>query len=72
MNDSRQMYLKSIGDVYLPGRVAEIISTDAPLTLFGPRELNQLNRIFNHLHKGGIAVTSGSWDDILRVFDYVE
>ena len=72
MNDSRQMYLRPIGNVYLPGKFTDIVSIDAPLKLFGPRELNQLNRIFNHLRKGGIAVTSGSWNEILEIFNYLE
>ena len=72
MSDSRQIYLKSIGDVYLPGEIAGIASMDAPLRLFGPKELKQLNRIFNHLRRGGIAVVSGSWDEILGIFDYME
>ncbi|MFC1714133.1 Rossmann-like fold-containing protein [Candidatus Poribacteria bacterium] len=72
MNNAHRMYLRTIGDVYLPGKFADVVSTDAPLKLFGPKELNQLNRIFKHLHKGGIAVTSGSWDKILEIFDYLE
>lgn len=72
MNDSRQIYLRTIGDVYLPGRIADAVPVDAPVKLFGARELNQLNKIFNHLRKGGIAVTSGSWDKILGIFDYLE
>ncbi len=72
MNNARRMHLRTIGDVYLPGKIADVVSIDAPLKLFGPRELNQLNRIFKHLRKGGIAVTSGSWDKILEIFDYME
>ena len=72
MNDARQIYLKSIGDVYLPGKIAETVSVDAPVKQFGPKELSQLNKIFNHLRKGGIAVVSGSWDKILEIFDYLE
>ncbi len=72
MNNARRIHLRTIGDVYLPGKIAEMISTDAPLKLFGPKELNQLNRIFNHLRKGGIAVTSGPWDKILDVLSYLE
>jgi methylase of polypeptide subunit release factors len=72
MSDERRMHLKSIGSVYLPERIAEIVPVDAPLRLFGPKELNQLNKIFNHLRKGGIAVASGQWARILDVFGYLE
>jgi len=68
MNDARRVYLRSIGDVHLIGDVP----TAAPLKLFGPKELSQLNKVFNHLRKGGIAVTSGSWDRILEILDYLE
>ncbi len=64
------MYLRTIGDVYLPARFAD--AADAPLKLFTSKQLSQLNRIFNHLRRGGIAVTSGRWDKILEVSAYLE
>ena len=72
MNDMRRIRLKTVGDVYLPGRIAEIVSVDAPVKMFGPKELSQLNKIFTHLSRGGIAVVSGSWDRILNTLDYLE
>ena len=64
--------LKTVGDVHLPGRIAETVSVDAPVKMFGPKELSQLNKIFTHLRRGGIAVVSGSWDKILNTLDYLE
>ncbi len=64
--------LKTVGDVYLPGRIAETVSVGASVKLFGPKELSQLNRIFSHLRRGGIAVVSGSWGKILKTLDYLE
>jgi methylase of polypeptide subunit release factors len=70
MRNLHRVYLKSIGDVYLPARFAD--AADAPIKLFGPKELDQLNRIFNHLRRGGVAVTSGQWSKILDLQSYLE
>ena len=69
---SRVKRLRSIGEVYLPGKSADAIAGDAPLKLFGPKELGQLNRILNYLRRGGIAVMSGQWDRILEILGYLE
>ena len=68
----RRLRLKSIGDVCLPGRFDDAEANNAPLKLFGPGDLSQLNGIFSHLRRGGIAVASGSWDSILEVLNYLE
>ncbi len=69
---SRRIHLRSIGDVYLPDRFSEVIPGSISPKLFGPKDLDQLNRIFNHLRRGGIAVVSGQWSKILEVFSYLE
>lgn len=71
MENARRIHLRSIGDVYLPGRFADEVG-DAPIKLFGAKELNQLDRMFNHLRNGGIVVASGEWDRILEVLGYLE
>ena len=68
----RRIHLRSIGDVYLPDRFSEVIPGSISPKLFGPKDLDQLNRIFNHLRRGGIAVVSGQWSRILEVFGYLE
>jgi methylase of polypeptide subunit release factors len=68
----RRIHLRSIGDVYLPERFSEVILGSISPKLFGPKDLDQLNRIFNHLRRGGIAVVSGQWSKILEVFSYLE
>lgn len=68
MNEERCLNLRTFGDVYLTGK----ISVNSPIKIFGPKELNQLNKIFNHLRKDGIAVVSGSWEKILDILDYLE
>ena len=70
MQHARRIHLRSVGDVYLPGRFADVVG-DAPLKLFGAKELSQLNRIFNHLRKGGVVVASGQWDKILGIFSFL-
>ena len=71
MQHARRIHLRSMGNVYLPGRFTCVVG-DAPLKLFGAKELSQLNRIFNHLRKGGVVVASGQWDKILKVLGYLE
>lgn len=72
MRNLRQLYLRSVGDVYLPERFAGATVGNAQLRLFGPEELSQLSKIYSHLRSGGIAVTSGQWDRILEIFSYLE
>jgi methylase of polypeptide subunit release factors len=71
-SSTRQIQLRTVGDVYLPGRFADAAVSNASLKLFGPKELSQLNRIFNHLRRGGIAVASGPWCEILEILSYLE
>jgi methylase of polypeptide subunit release factors len=66
------MQLRSIGDVYLPRKFADVVANEAPVRLFGPKELSRLNRIFNHIRRGGIAVISGPWGRVLEIFSYLE
>lgn len=68
----RQIKLRNVGDIYMPGKFIDLLAGGAALRLFGPNELSQLNRIFNHLRRGGIAVISGRWDKILEMFSYLE
>ena len=39
---------------------------------FTDSNLSQLDRIFTHLRRGGVAVLSGKWDRIVEVLDYAE
>jgi len=71
MENARRIHLRSVGDVYIPGRFADTVS-DAPIKLFGAKELSQLDRMFNHLRKGGVVVASGGWDRILKALSYLE
>jgi len=71
-SSARQLQLRPIGRVYLPSEFADAVASDVPLKLFDPKELSQLNRIFNHVRRGGIAVVSGSWDRILEILSYLE
>jgi len=41
--------IDNLVNVYLPKKFADVAASDVPLKLFGPKELDQLNRIFNHL-----------------------
>jgi hypothetical protein len=61
-----------IGDISVPTQFGEIAPDNAPLKLFRNDDLGQLNRIFNQLRRGGVAVLSGEWIRITRVMEYVE
>ena len=61
-----------IGDVYVPTQFREIAPADTSWKLFAHRELGQLNRIFTHLRRRGVAILSGDWEQITGVMEYIE
>ena len=66
------MKLRPIGDVYVPKELEYLFMDNPPIKLFGSKELNQFDKIFSHLRKGGLVVVSGAWDKILDVFGYLD
>ena len=62
--------VSDLGEVFIPTQFRELASDDAPLRHFTDSNLGQLNRIFTHLQRGGVAVLSGKWDRIVEVVDY--
>ena len=64
--------VSDLGEVFIPTQFRELASDDAPLRHFTDSNLGQLNRIFTHLQRGGVAVLSGKWDRIAEVLDYAE
>ena len=65
-------HINGIGDVYIPTQFREFISDNAPLKLFTNDGLGQLDRIFNHLRRGGVVVLSGDWERITQVIEYID
>ncbi len=64
--------LSDLGEVFIPAQFRELASDNAPLRHFTDGNLGQLDRIFTHLRRGGVAVLSGKWDRIVEVLDYAE
>ena len=64
--------LSDLGEVFIPALFRELASDDASLRHFTDSNLGQLDRIFKHLRRGGVAVLSGQWDRIVEVLGYVE
>ena len=64
--------LSDLGEVFIPAQFRELASDDASLKHFANSNLGQLDRIFTHLRRGGVAVLSGKWDRIVEVLDYAE
>ena len=64
--------VSDLGEVFIPAQFRELASDDAPLRHFTDSDLAQLDRIFTHLRRGGVAVLSGGWDRIVQVLDYAE
>ena len=64
--------LSDVGEVFIPAQFRELASDDIPLRHFTDGNLGQLDRIFKHLRRGGVAVLSGRWDRIVEVLDYAE
>ena len=61
-----------IGDVYVPHQFREIAGENASWKLFTDSELGQFNRIFTHLRRGGVAILSGDWEQVMDVMKYIE
>ena len=64
--------LSDLGEVFVPAQFRELASDDVPLRHFTDSNLGQLDRIFTHLRRGGVAVLSGKWDLIVEVVDYAD
>ncbi len=64
--------LSDVGEVFIPAQFRELASDDVSLRHFTDGNLGQLDRIFKHLRRGGVAVLSGQWDRIVEVLDYAE
>ena len=64
--------LSDLGEVFVPTQFRELASDDASLTHFSDGDLERFDRIFTHLRRGGVAVLSGRWDQIVGVVDYAE
>ena len=61
-----------IGDVYVPPQFREIAAEDASWKLFPHDALGQFDRIFTHLRRGGVAIVSGDWHQVMGVMEYIE
>ena len=64
--------VSDLGEVFIPTQFRELASDDSSLRHFTNGDLGQLDRIFTHLRRGGVAVLSGRWDRIAEVLDYAE
>ena len=64
--------LSDLGEVFIPAQFRELASDDTSLRHFTDSNLGQLDRIFKHLRRGGVAVLSGQWDRMSEVLDYAE
>ena len=64
--------LSDVGEIFIPVQFRELASDDTSLKQFSNSDLAQLDRIFTHLRRGGVAVLSGKWDRIVEVVDYAE
>ena len=47
---------KKANSLYIPTAFKEVVSEDTPIKFFPSNDLRRLNRIFNHLRRGGVAV----------------
>ena len=64
--------VSDLGEVFIPAQFRELASDDTSLRHFSDSNLGQLDRIFTHLRRGGVAVLSGKWDRIVEVLDYAD
>ena len=51
--------LSDVGEIFIPVQFRELASDDTSLKQFSNSDLAQLDRIFTHLRRGGVAVLSG-------------
>ncbi len=60
-----------IGELYVPEECREAVSARGSVKLFAHQELEQHNRIFTHIQRGGVAIVEGEWEQIITVTDYI-
>lgn len=63
--------IADIGDVYVPTQFRELTAENASWKLFTGSELGQFNRIFTHLRRGGVAILSGDWEQVMSMMQYI-
>ena len=64
--------IADIGDVYLPNQYRELTTADASWKLFTGSQLGQFDRIFTHLRRGGVAILSGDWEQVMGMMQYID
>ncbi len=70
MNDFYSV--RPIGELFVPTEFREAVFVRGGVKLFPNQELKNLDRIFTHIQRGGIAVVEGEWKQITAVMDYIE
>lgn len=64
--------VRPIGELYVPIEYRDTVFARGGVRLFPNQELNNLNRIFTHIQRSGVAVVEGDWQKILSVLGYIQ
>lgn len=64
--------INPIGELYVPAEYRDAVFDRSSVKLFSQQELDQLNRIFTHIQRGGVAVVEGNWEKISILMAYIE
>ena len=64
--------VSNIGELYVPAACRDAVFARAAVKRFAHQDLEQLDRIFTHIQRGGVAVVEGAWEQITAVMAYVQ
>ena len=64
--------VSNIGELYVPAACRDAVFARAAVKRFAHQDLEQLDRIFTHIQRGGVAIVEGAWDQITAVMAYVQ
>ncbi|MGQ9631744.1 MAG: methyltransferase [bacterium] len=72
MTDFSSVSLGRFGDIYVPTELRGLLRYDTAVKRFEAGDLSGPSRIFDHVRRGGVAVLSGLWDEIVDLVRYAE
>jgi len=64
--------IRPIGEIYLPIKYRSLVAESISIKYFEESAIQQPNRVFNHLKRGGLALVSGSQEHIQHLIDYLQ
>jgi methylase of polypeptide subunit release factors len=65
-----EYYVTKNGNIYIPEKF-RIYTRDRPIREFTDQTLNQHDKVYRHLNKGGVILVNGNWERIKQLYGYI-